>query len=332
MLLANRGGRAKRGGTWDREEHHDGAPRRQFDTARAEGPGAAPLIRVIAAAMLRESAVRKLLESHYSGLTGQQRRAADYLLANHRTSFAMSVQELARSADVSEATLVRFARRLGYDGYLELRAALVAEAKEDLLPEDRFAFEEPSVEPAGTLAKVARQEVENINRTLERIDPKQLRRVVDHLRRAELVATVGLGVSVILARLAAYQLLQVGVRAEVLLRDQFTLVEQIDRLPKRTVVLAFALPPYSRDTALALARAKERRVPILLITDGPQSPVVPEATCVLYAQTENILYTNSISGVTVLLNALATELALANKTRALQHVRASNKALKDEYL
>ncbi len=282
--------------------------------------------------MLRESAVRKLLESHYPDLTAQQRRAADFLLSNQRTAFSMSVQELARSADVSEATLVRFARRLGYEGYLELRAALVQEAKDDLLPEDRFAFEKPSIEPAGTLAKVARQEVENINRTFEKIDPRQLRRFVDHLRRAERVATVGLGVSVILARLAAYQLFQVGVRAEVLLRDQLTLVEQIDRLPKRAVLLAFAFPPYRKDTARAVARAKERRVPVLLITDGAQSPIVPDATCVLYAQTDNILYTNSISGVTVLLNALATELALTDKSKALQQLRASSKALEEEYL
>jgi DNA-binding MurR/RpiR family transcriptional regulator len=282
--------------------------------------------------MLRESAVRKLLEAQYPSLTAQQRKAADYLLSNHRTAFSMSVQELARAADVSEATLVRFARRLGYDGYLELRAALVDEAKRDLLPEDRFAFEEPSVEPTGTLAKVARQEVENINRTFERIDPKQLRRFVDHLRKAELVATVGLGVSVILARLAAYQLFQVGVRAEVLLREQVTLVEQVDHLPKRAVLLAFALPPYSKATAHAIVRAKERRLPVLLVTDGPHSPVAADATAALYAQTENILYTNSISGVTVLLNALATELALANKSRALSQLRASSKALKDEYL
>ena len=282
--------------------------------------------------MLRESQVRKLLEAQYPGLTAQQRRAADYLLSHQRTVFSLSVQELAREADVSEATLVRFARRLGFDGYLEMRTALVEEAKEGLLPEDRFAFEEPSVEPAGTLAKVAKQEVENINRTLEQIDPKQLRKFVDQLRKAELVATMGLGVSLVLARLAAYSLFQVGVRTEVILRDSVTLVEQVEQLPRRAVLLAFALPPYSKDTALAVARAKERRIPVLLVSDGPQSPLAGDATSALYARTDNILYTNSISGVAVLINALATELALANKAKALNQLRASNKAIRGEYV
>ena len=279
-----------------------------------------------------ESAVRKTLEAQYASLTGQQQRAADYLLSNQRTAFAMSVQELARATSVSEATLVRFARRLGFEGYLELRAALVDEAKRDLLPEDRFAFEEPSVEPTGTVAKVARQEVENINRTTEQIEPKQLRQFVTTLRRAEIVAAIGLGVSAVLARFAAYSLFQVGVRSEVLLRDVLTVAEQVDRLPKRAAVLAFSFPPYSKDTALALARAKERRLAVLLVTDGPQSPVVPLATARLYARTDNILYTNSISGPVVLINALATELALADKSKALRSVRAANKDLKGEYL
>lgn len=281
----------------------------------------------------RESRIRVLLETQYPNLTSeQQRRAADYLLAHHRTVFAFSVQELAREAGVSETTLVRFARRLGFEGYLEMRAAFVEEAKQGLLPEDRFAFEEPSREPAGTLARVAKQEVENINRTLDQIDPKQLRRFVDTLRRTGLVATIGLGVSLVLARLAAYSLFQVGIRSEVLLRDSVTLLEQVEQLPKNAALLAFAFPPYSKDTDLALARAKARGLPALLVTDGPQSPLVAHATAVLYARTENILYTNSISGTTVLINAIATELALANKARALHQLRASDDAIRDEYV
>ena len=159
-----------------------------------------------------------------------------------------------------------------------------------------------------------------------------MKRFVDQLRKADLVATVGLGVSLILARLAAYSLFQVGVRTEVLLRDAITLIEQVEQLPKQAALLAFSFPPYSRDTAVAVARAKERRVPVLLVTDGPQSPLVASAASVIFVRTENILYTNSISGVAVLINALATELALVNKSRALHQLRASNKAIRGEYL
>jgi DNA-binding MurR/RpiR family transcriptional regulator len=280
----------------------------------------------------RESAIRKTLESVYPSLTLQQRRAADYILSNQRTVFAMSVQELARVTDVSEATLVRFARSLGFEGYLELRAALVDEAKRDLLPEDRFAVEEPSGEPAGTMEKVARQEVDNINRTIAQVEPKQLERFLMALRGANVIATLGLGTSALLARLAAYSFFQAGLEAQVLLRDVLSLVEQVDRLPKGAVVLAFAFPPYSKETDAALRRARERRLSVLLVTDGKQSPLFVHATAHLFTRTENVLFTNAIAGPVVLINGLATELALANKSKALRLVRQSNAALPDEYV
>ena len=279
----------------------------------------------------RESRVRALLETTYAALTSpEQRRAADYLIAHHRTVFAMSVQDLAREAGVSETTLVRFARRIGFEGYLEMRAAFVEEAKQGLRPEVRFAYEAPSRAPASTLARVAQQEVDNINRTHDQIDAQELRRFVTALRRAQVVVTLGLGVSLVLARLASYTLFQVGVRTEVLLRDALSLAEQVARLPRTAALLAFAFPPYSKDTAQALATAKSRGIPALLVTDGAHSPLVPHATSCLFARTDNILFTNSVSGATVLINALATDLALANKAKALKQLRTSQAATSEE--
>ena len=275
-------------------------------------------------------AVRETLENRYHQLTGQKRRAADYLIEHHRTAFSMSVQELARAAQVSEATLVRLARDLGFAGYLELRTALTEEATRVLLPEDRFAFARPSREPSETAVTVARQEVENINRTVDELDPAQLKAFVGHLRRAELTVAVGLGVSSVLARLAAYQLSQVGCRADFLTREALSLAEQVALLPKKTVLLAIAFPPYSTRTLDTARRAKERGLTVLALTDSSRSPLVPIAEAAVYARTENLLYTNSISGAVVVLNAIATDLALADKKRALANVAALNEALADE--
>ena len=279
---------------------------------------------------MAESTVRKAIEACYAELSAQQRRAAEYLLAHHRTAFALSVHELARTVRVSEATLVRFARQLGFAGYLELRAALMQEAKKDLAPEDRFALEQPSAEPGCTLKRVGANEAENIRRTVEGVNPRDYRQFVDRLRRASEVTTLGLGVSGILARLAAYLLFQVGVRASLLSRDVLSLGEQIDRLPKSSALLVFGFPPYSKKTVDAAAQARARKLTVLAITDGAGSPLVAHATATLFASNDNILYTNSISGALVLVNALVTDLALSDKARALGQLRASSRALTDE--
>lgn len=272
------------------------------------------------------STVRDAISEHYGALSAQQKRAADYLLANHRVAFALSVHDLAEQASVSEATLVRFAREIGYAGYQELRAALMDEAKQGLAPEDRFAYEPPSGKPVETVGKVARQEVDNVNRTIDDLDPRQFARFIKRLEEGATVATVGLGVSTILAQLAAYQLGQIGVSARFLDSQLLTLVEQVDLLPGRSRILAFGFPPYSRQTVAAVQRARARRVPVLAITDGPDSPLAKNATHALYARSANVLFTNSLSGAIVLINAVVTELALADKPRALKRLRASQDA------
>jgi DNA-binding MurR/RpiR family transcriptional regulator len=274
------------------------------------------------------STVRAAIEVAYGRLSAQQRRAADFLLAssNYRTAFGLSVQEMASAAAVSEATLVRFSREIGYAGYHELRAALMSEAQQGLAPADRFALAERSREPAGTVVDVARQEVDNINRTIDDLDPRAFRRVVQRLQGAELVVTVGLGVSTVLARLAAYQLMQIGVRAEFLMRDMLTLVEQVAQLPRKTVVLVYCLPPYSKQTLAAAAGARERRLAVVGITDGLHSPLCEHTSAVLTVRCDNILFTNSLSSALVVTNALVTEIALADKSRALKQLEISQAA------
>ncbi len=276
--------------------------------------------------------VRETLERQYHSLSGQKRRAADYLIEHHRTAFSMSVHELARAARVSEATMVRLSRDLGFGGYLELRTALMEEATKVLRPEDRFAFARPTGEPSETAVAVARQEVENINRTVEDLDPTQLKKFVGRLRKAELTVAVGLGVSSILARLAAYQLSQVGCRASFLTREALGLAEQVELLPPKTVVLAIAFPPYSTRTVDTARRAAGRGLPVLALTDSARSPLCALAEASVYARTDNLLYTNSVSGAVVVLNAIVTELALADKKRALANVAALTEAAADEIM
>lgn len=282
--------------------------------------------------MAGPSTVRKAVEARYAELTVQQKRCADYLLENHRTAFALSVSDLARAAGVSEATVVRFAREIGFSGYQALRTALMDEVKRNLSPEDRFAEASPSQEPVGTVARVARGEIDNITRTIAQVEAKVFRRFVSRLRRAKHVATMGLGASSMLARFAQYSLFQIGVSARYLSRDAVTLTEQIELLPPRTALWVFSFPPYSKQTIEAAARASERDIPILAITDSVRSPLRALAIAALDACSDNVLFTNAMASAMVLINAAVTDLALSDKSRALDQLRATIQASRSEYL
>ena len=70
------------------------------------------------------------LRGVYHSLKKAERRAADYLLAAPEAIQDAGVVEFAARAGCSEATVVRLAQRLGYDGFPALRTAFAAEATE----------------------------------------------------------------------------------------------------------------------------------------------------------------------------------------------------------
>ncbi len=282
--------------------------------------------------MAAQTTVRNAIETGYTELSEQQRRAADYLLAHETTAFALSVQELAAAAEVSEATLVRFARRVGYGGYHELRTALMREAQRDRQPGDRFAAEPASDAPADTLARVAANELANIQRTASDLDRRALRQAVKALDRAERVACVGVGASAVVAQAAAYQLFQIGVQAHAVARDVLSIAEQVEHLPRKTALLVASMSPYSKVTVAAAERARARRLAVVAVTDSYDAPIRSHASASLIVASDNILFTHSLSGALLAVSALVTELALSNKPRALRQLEVTDRAARGDYL
>ena len=72
-----------------------------------------------------EADFRALVVERYEALPPQQQSVADFLLGRARDAALLSVPEIARATRASEATIVRFAQRLGYSGFTPLKAELV---------------------------------------------------------------------------------------------------------------------------------------------------------------------------------------------------------------
>ncbi|MDZ7267131.1 MAG: MurR/RpiR family transcriptional regulator [candidate division KSB1 bacterium] len=249
----------------------------------------------------------------YQRLPANQRKVADYFLQQPNDFSFLTTDAMAEALHVSKATIVRFAQKLGYDGFPALRNEVLQTLQANLAPADRFmlAFAKHSPEEALTL--VAGHEVQNINQTLLHLDRQVFHEVVQMLRGAARVYTMGLGISKLLAQLLAYELHQVAIDARPLASGTMRFVEQLVLAKKEDVVVAFSFPPYSRETVAAATYAAEKGLALVAITDKPAAPVTFHATRVLAVRTKNMLYTNSISAISVVINALVTEIALHNK-------------------
>ena len=270
--------------------------------------------------------LRSLIQSTYPSLPDNQRKIADVLLQRIREVPFLSVNDLEELSGASKATVVRLAQNLGFSGYLELRERLREGVQSELSQGEMLPLLSGR-RGEETLTAVARQDVKNINQTIAQIDRAVFLRVAGLLLKAEHVYTFGLGISSLLARMLSYSLNQVAVRSTPFGHEHETFFEQIHQVGTSDVAVAFSFHPYSRetiDTARALAA---RGVSVVAVTDRFTSPVCFVSKAVLPIASQNLLFTNSISAVSVLINALTTEVALRSKNRATNNLRETEELL-----
>jgi DNA-binding MurR/RpiR family transcriptional regulator len=96
--------------------------------------------------------------------------------------------------------------------------------------------------------------------------------------------------------------------------------------------VAFSLPPYSNETIDAVKFAKEKGIRTIAISNKPSSPVTFYSETQLIVQSKNMLFTNSFASISVLINAIATECALRNKSKANRMLKELNEVVKKQKL
>jgi DNA-binding MurR/RpiR family transcriptional regulator len=274
-----------------------------------------------------EAAFRELVLLHAENLPPQQHAIADYLLEHLQVVPFLSIPELARRTGASEATVVRFAQRIGYDGFSDLKMALVEILQQRLGPEPA----PPEIDVDGdVLESVATLETANIRRSVDGLDRSVFAAVAEAVFSADHTYTFGLGVSAHLAELTAYTLTQIGIRATPLSTRFSSPVEQAVALRHGDLLLVLSFPPYSRQTLDLLDAARERGATTLAFTDRLTSPAARRARLVLPVRSDNMMFTNAIAAVTVVLNALSTEIATRHRGEAIDAISHINRVLADD--
>jgi DNA-binding MurR/RpiR family transcriptional regulator len=250
-------------------------------------------------------------------LTGNDQRILAYLSDSQQLdSLAFHTAEsLGESVGVSRAAVVRFARKLGYAGFAEFRAAArhaLRGSRES--PLSRISRTEP-----GTLIELkAMRDTRNVLTTAalagDTLGPAA--RAVADCRRVFIVgACMSYGLAVHLHRLLH------EVREAVTLIDP-GFPDEIVGIDCRDIVIAFLFRRYSRTTADLLRDAREAGAQVVLITDGRGHPSAAEAEHVLVAAADERALCDSMVAPMWMLEMLAAEVAAVHPPRSRARLEA----------
>jgi DNA-binding MurR/RpiR family transcriptional regulator len=271
--------------------------------------------------------IKEQIKKRYSSLPKNQRKIAEYFIENFDHIPFITVQEASESTGASAASIVRFAQRVGFSGFSQLKDAIAEALKNQLTNKEFFPLFEKHEPEEDILTEVANLDIKNINDTLNLIERNKFNTVIDRIVKAEKVFTAGLGISYLLAEILAYQLTQVGVNSIAFKRSYAIFDEQILFLKKSDLIIVFSFPPYSKETVEAAKFASERKINVIAITNKQTSPVTFYSKTNLIVKSENMLFTNSFAAISVLINAIATSCALMDKQRAKKILKESEKIM-----
>lgn len=262
-----------------------------------------------------------------SEFSPQQMQVADYLIKNLAEIPVLSVPELARKAGVSEATVVRFSQRMGYDGFTDLKMDLMELLRRQIHGQRDG---EKTFDASDALDSAARQAVRNIESTCQNLSRDSFSQVSNALIQADHIYAFGLGISTCLAEIFSYMMVQIGFRATVLSPRYSSPLEQMVALRPSDLVVVFSFPPYSRSALEVVENAAGRKIPTLAFCDRESAPVAQAANWVLPVQTENLLFTNNLAPVLMVMYALAGDIVAKKEGKNITAITSINKILRKD--
>ncbi|MBN1540752.1 MurR/RpiR family transcriptional regulator [candidate division KSB1 bacterium] len=275
--------------------------------------------------------IKNLIDEILPSLPTNQRKVADFFLDNMHLLALLPIKEVAYQADVSQASIVRFAQLLGFRGYKELKQQISTSLRTQLSPTEQFQYAAAEKsKKIDTLKLISKSVVQNIEETVRSLDSKVFSSAIDRIMHAKQIYCLGLELSAQLAQLMTFMLRLYGYNAQTLSANFMHFREQIAFLSPSDLVIAFSFSPYSRETVEAVSHAHVLRIPIIAFTDKKTSPIREHADDCIEIQTDNIMFSNSLGPIAVILNAIVTELNFRDKNRTLFALRNIEDSIRDE--
>jgi DNA-binding MurR/RpiR family transcriptional regulator len=276
------------------------------------------------------AAIKQIL-TKASSLNGAQRRLGHYLQNDSTALLHSNVNELAQAVGVSNATVVRFAKSLGYKGFPEFRRDIQREMRRKLRAADRM--EETFAQLRGEeniLAKLINRDIQLLQETVRAASFPDFQRAVELMLSARKVFLIGLNASMALAYLLHFRLVRVKKDAHwIFLTGGTALLEQLSFMAAADVLVAIDFLQVPREIHTALQHAKKIGAPILGITDFPSSPIAKGADVCLYAKRGLHTTVNSLTPAFSLVNALAIAVGWAKKSDSIKALADLDKLLEE---
>jgi DNA-binding MurR/RpiR family transcriptional regulator len=247
------------------------------------------------------------IRQRFDEFSRSQKDVGQYIVDHLDEAAFHTAEELARRANTSSSTVVRFAQALGFEGFPELQASAREEYRR------RHAGGETQTDSAQPLFPIDQTEFEaalaadhvNVVETARKIDRDEVAAAIEQISRAERILLCGTDQMAFFASYLRHLLMLLDLRAEVVASPSQEGLARLGRIDERTLVIGFSAGRPHPLVVRAMKLARHRRADTIAICDATLSEVAKLGDQRLYYSSNSPAYVRSHAALLGLIQALA---------------------------
>jgi RpiR family transcriptional regulator, repressor of rpiB and als operon len=260
-------------------------------------------------------AVGAQIRMRLPSLTPLEGKVAADILARKDIDEVTPLRTMAEGSGVSEAMVVKVAKKLGFAGFRDFRQGLIDYYKSDTAA---LHSEIGAEDTAGQIVqKVFRTAMQALEETFAILDLQAFERAADFLHRARQRDFYGLGGSAQIARDVSHKFLRIGIRTSVF-DDAHMMVMSAALLGHDDVAIAFSHSGSTTAVIEAVELARRSGARTIAVTNYADSPLARIVDVVLCSTAQNnpLLGENATARIAQLNLLDALFVAVAQRDRA----------------
>lgn len=255
-------------------------------------------------------------------LTASQKKVMKYILEHYEEAIFLTASKLSLKAGVSEATVVRLAQVLGYNGYPGMQKSLRENLQNRLSTVTRVQKTVKHVQGDGdVLMKIIQEDIHNLSQTLQDISVETFHQAVSEIQKAQRIFVAGLRGAHAPALVLALYLRFLKKDARLLTPGIGDVWNNIYGINPEDLVIGISFPRYTRLTVEILEYASRQGARVGAITDSPLSPLAEYADWVLPVHSQLDSFIESFTAAISIVNALLTAISIQNPDETMKALR-----------
>jgi len=208
--------------------------------------------------------VLRYIKQNYDNFTDSEKLIADYLLETKESILTMSAKDLASITKTSAPTVVRFAKKMGFNSLNEMKLKLSI-SLDKIDQSSEFQYLDSDLGTKNIIYKIKNSIDSIMQQTVALLKEEELDKAIELLIKAKNIYIYSVGVSALVGQDFYYKLSRINKRCISHLDTHLQITSSVLMQPG-DVAMAISYSGETKEVIKCVENAKKRKIPVIAIT------------------------------------------------------------------